>query len=78
MQEKPTLESQSSYITQMYDFGTFFGAIFLGKLGDHYGMRAIFMCPCLLLAAGLMLVVKYALGTAAIYYYFVIFGIGLF
>jgi MFS family permease len=62
----------------MYDYGTFLGGILIGQLGDHYGMRAIFMCPCLLIAAGLMLTVKYALGTAVLAYYFTLFGIGVF
>jgi sugar phosphate permease len=62
----------------MYDYGTFLGGIVIGQLGDKYGMRAMFMCPCLLIAAGLMLLVKYTLGSAVLGYYFVMFGIGVF
>lgn len=36
------------------------------------------MFPSLLIAAALMVTIKYGLGTEAIYYYFLVFGIGVF
>lgn len=62
----------------MFDYGTFLGGIIIGYLGDKFKMRAVFMCPSLLIAAGLMIMIKYLLGTSALPYYLIVFGIGIF
>ena len=62
----------------MFDYGTFIGGIILGTWGDRIRMRGVLIVPCLIVAIGLMAMVKYALGSVAIGYYFCIFGIGLF
>jgi len=61
----------------MYDYGTTLGGIVLGQIGDHYGMRAVYMFPCLILASGCMLIVRYALESDVLGYYFVMFAIGV-
>ena len=62
----------------MYDYGTFLGGMILGIIGDKIRRRVILFCPSLLIAIGLMLLVKYYLPNNPIPYYFVIFGIGFF
>ena len=62
----------------MYDLGTYSGGMILGRMGDRYKKRAALIFPSLFIAAGLMLCIKYLLNDAAIPYYFVLFGIGIF
>ena len=62
----------------MFDYGTFFGGIFIGYVGDRIKMRGIILVPCLVIATLLMAVVKYMLGSYALGYYFCILGIGMF
>ncbi len=62
----------------MFDYGAFIGGMLIGFIGDRIGKRAVLICPSLVIAALLMIAVKVAGTESAIFYYFVIFGIGLF
>jgi predicted MFS family arabinose efflux permease len=62
----------------MFDIGSFIGGMLIGFLGDRIGKRAVLISPSLLIAAGLMILVKVAGTDNAVFYYFTIFGIGLF
>lgn len=58
----------------MFDYGTFLGGILIGILGDKCKKRAAFMFPSLLLAAAIMVMIRYVLGTDPIHYYFFVFA----
>lgn len=62
----------------MFDIGSFVGGMAIGFVGDRIGKRAIIISPSLVIAALLMIAVKIAGTDSAIFYYFTIFGIGLF
>ena len=62
----------------MFDWGTFAGGIIIGLWGDYIKMRGVLIVPSLIIATVLMAIVKYYLGTMAIWYYIAIFGIGFF
>jgi OPA family glycerol-3-phosphate transporter-like MFS transporter 3 len=61
----------------MFDYGTFLGGMIIGKVGDIYKMRSVFIFPSLLVGCGFMVVVKYSLVDTVWLYYLVIFGIGV-
>lgn len=42
----------------MNDYGAFLGGFITGYLSDMKGLRAIYMCPMLLICSFLMLVVR--------------------
>ncbi len=49
-----------------------------GYLSDLIGKRVTIMCPMLFMASLILISVKLFIGPEPIYYYFCIFGIGIF
>ena len=77
IQNFPSLESQSSYISGNFDYGTFVGGMIVGHVGDKFQRRAMIINPSLLISI-LMLFLITLLKDNAIPYYFIIFFIGIF
>jgi OPA family glycerol-3-phosphate transporter-like MFS transporter 3 len=62
----------------MFDYGSFLGGVAIGFFGDHFERRALFLCPSLAIAAGIMLAIRYAGVTFAWFYYVMILSMGFF